>query len=323
MIGKSEAKALLNKYGKTRTPFNFYCDFFGESWCIEPIGDGSKTTFQLDILNEVQNHQSAVNSPSVLERFPIPYHEFKSAFDKVLHQINIGNSFLTNLTFQTQIQTEFTLQEIFDQSIAKYKLHVPNHFVVFSPETFVKTCRDWIYSYPMKGTIDASLPNAEKAILSDPKETAEHVTIVDLIRNDLSQVATDVSVSKFRYVEEIKTKGKNLLQVSSEVVGKLDTGWQENLGDLLLKLLPAGSISGAPKTETLKIIAKIEDYDRDFYTGICGHFDGENLDTGVMIRFIKKDQDKSYYCSGGGITSFSDPEKEYEEMINKIYLPLH
>jgi len=323
MIGKSEARALLNKYGKTNTPFNFYCDFLGERWCIEQINEGSKNTFQIDILKEVQSCQSAVNSSFALEKFPIPYQEFKSAFDKVLHQINIGNSFLTNLTFQTPIETDLSLVKIFERSSAKYKLLVPNQFVIFSPETFVKTQEDKIYSYPMKGTIDASLPHAEEIILTDPKELAEHVTIVDLIRNDLSQVANAVSVSKFRYVEEIKTNGKNLLQVSSEVKGKLEAGWQKNLGHLLCKLIPAGSISGAPKPETLKIIAEIEDYDRNFYTGICGHFDGENLDAGVMIRFIKKDHGKFYYCSGGGITSFSDPEKEYQEMINKIYLPLH
>jgi para-aminobenzoate synthetase component 1 len=62
-------------------------------------------------------------------------------------------------------------------------------------------------------------------------------------------------------------------------------------------------------------------YERGFYTGICGHFNGETLDTGVMIRFIKRENNQLYYCSGGGITSFSDPEKEYQEMVDKIYLP--
>lgn len=324
MTNKSEATLLLNKYGEERTPFNFYCDFLGERWCIERIDRVQDDPFHLEISSEVKNHKSPNrNQKSVLEKFPVPYQEFKSAFDKVLHQLNIGNSFLTNLTFQTPVATSLSLEEIFKRSTAKYKLLAPNQFVVFSPETFVKTKNNWIFSCPMKGTIDAALPNAQKEILNDPKETAEHITIVDLIRNDLSQVADQVTVSKFRYVDEIRTDGKNLLQISSEVKGLLETGWQAQMGEILSKLLPAGSISGAPKPETLKIIKSTESYDRDFYTGICGHFNGEDLDTGVMIRFIKLDQGQHYYCSGGGITSFSNSEKEYQEMIDKIYIPLH
>jgi para-aminobenzoate synthetase component 1 len=85
--------------------------------------------------------------------------------------------------------------------------------------------------------------------------------------------------------------------------------------------LPAGSISGAPKPKTLEIIKKIEDYERGFYTGICGYFDGNALDTGVMIRFIEQEGDQLFFKSGGGITSFSDAKTEYQEMIDKIYLP--
>ena len=324
MINKSEATRLLNKYGRDGIPFNFYCDFLGELWSVEKTDHKLKTSFQLEICKEVKSCQSTVGSrQQVLEKFPILYQDFKSAFDKVIYQLNIGNSFLTNLTFQTPVETNLGLEEIFKRSSAKYKLLVPNQFVVFSPETFVKTRNNSIYSYPMKGTIEATLPNAKQEVLDDSKEIAEHVTIVDLIRNDLSQVANQVAVAKFRYVDEIKTNSKNLLQVSSEVVGTLENDWQSRLGEIVSRLLPAGSISGAPKPETVKIIKEVEAYDRGFYTGICGHFDGEELDTGVMIRFIKLEHGQYYYCSGGGITSFSDPKREYREMIDKIYLPLH
>ena len=240
----------------------------------------------------------------------------------MVHQIRIGNSFLTNLTFQTPIETNLSLQEVFEHSTAKYRLHVDDCMVVFSPETFMKINQGHIYSYPMKGTIDATVPNAKQEILNDAKEKAEHVTIVDLIRNDLSQVAEDVEVSKFRYIDELVTNDKKLLQVSSEVRGKLDTNWKAQLGAILSKLLPAGSISGAPKPETIRIIQKTEQYNRGFYTGICGHFDGESLDTGVMIRFIKKENGQLFYCSGGGITSFSQAKKEYQEMVDKVYLAI-
>jgi len=86
---------------------------------------------------------------------------------------------------------------------AKYKLLFKNQFLVFSPETFVQIQDGVISSCPMKGTLDASIPNALQLLTDNPKEKAEHSTIVDLIRNDLSIVATDVRVRRFRYIEEI------------------------------------------------------------------------------------------------------------------------
>ena len=80
-----------------------------------------------------------------------------------------------------------------------------DRFVVFSPEIFVKIRDEHIYSFPMKGTIDATLPDARRRILDDPKEMAEHATIVDLIRNDLSMVATEVMVARYRYIDELPT----------------------------------------------------------------------------------------------------------------------
>ena len=92
-----------------------------------------------------------------------------------------------------------------------------DRFVVFSPEIFVRTRDGLIYSYPMKGTIDATLPDARRRILDDPKEAAEHATIVDLIRNDLSIVASEVCVPRYRYIDELRTHNGSLLQVSSEI----------------------------------------------------------------------------------------------------------
>jgi para-aminobenzoate synthetase component 1 len=321
MLTKNEAISRLNELGAAGQPFSFYCDFLGEQWCIElSTSEGEKTTFQLLISEKLR--VAGCELDVSFKKSPSPFSDFQEAFEKVVQQINIGNSFLTNLTFQTPIETNLSLEEIFKHSQAKYKLLVPDQFVVFSPETFVKIEGNHIYSYPMKGTIDADIPNAEEAILNDIKEKAEHVTIVDLIRNDLSQVAKEVEVTKFRYIDELVTNEKKLLQVSSEVKGSLDRNWKENLGSILSKLIPAGSISGAPKPETIKIIQQYESYNRGFYTGICGHFDGKSLDTGVMIRFIKKEKDQLIFCSGGGITSFSEAEKEYQEMVDKVYLAI-
>lgn len=174
----------------------------------------------------------------------------------------------------------------------------------------------------MKGTIDAGLPDAGKSILENEKESREHNTIVDLIRNDLSMITEKVRVTNFRYITKIKTHKNELLQVSSEITGKLPPDWKNNFGNLLLKLLPAGSVSGAPKQKTLEIIRETEGQKRGYYTGVFGIFDGESLDSAVMIRYIEKTVDGYRYRSGGGITALSVEEEEYTELIDKIYVPV-
>ena len=179
-----------------------------------------------------------------------------------------------------------------------------------------------IYSYPMKGTIDASLPDAEEQLMKNEKELWEHNTIVDLIRNDLSMVSKDVELTKFRYIDRIKTHKGELLQVSSEIRGRLAESWKANLGEILIKLLPAGSISGAPKQKTLELISEAEKMERGYFTGIFGIFDGKELDSGVMIRYIEQNKDGLQFRSGGGITGHSQMENEYQEMIDKVYVPI-
>ena len=128
---------------------------------------------------------------------------------------------------------------------------------------------------------------------------------MDLIRNDLSIVAEDVTVKKYRYIDRLKTNKGELLQVSSEICGRLPHDFYSNLGEILFSLLPAGSISGAPKPKTLEIIERAEGYERGFYTGIFGWFDGQNLDSAVMIRFVEQNGEQLIFKSGGGITSQS------------------
>jgi para-aminobenzoate synthetase component 1 len=266
---------------------------------------------------------------SILNKSPLPFLAYQKAFDLVKESLNYGNSFLTNLTVETPIELGTSMEEVFAKARAKYKLFVKDNFLCYSPETFVQiTPKGKVSSFPMKGTIDAKLPNAEQLILNDLKEKYEHTTIVDLIRNDLSRICNKVWVERFRYLEKIqKDDGQELLQVSSEVCGQLPKDWKDNIGDIFEKLLPAGSISGAPKNKTVSIIQEAEKltYEngkRGFYTGIFGVFDGERLNSAVMIRFIEKRNGQFFFKSGGGITTRSDARKEYDEMVNKIYLPL-
>jgi para-aminobenzoate synthetase component 1 len=204
---------------------------------------------------------------------------------------------------------------------ASYKLRYKDEFVCFSPEKFVQIRDSKIHTYPMKGTIDASIPNAKEIILNNKKEMAEHVMVVDLLRNDLSIVSKNVRVESFRYVSEIEAGEKKLLHVSSHISGDLTDDWHEKIGDILSKLLPAGSISGTPKKSTLQIIDEVEGYERGFFSGVFGVYDGESFDSGVMIRFVQKTKDGYIYKSGGGITIDSDVKSEYNELLDKVYLP--
>ncbi len=247
---------------------------------------------------------------------------YENAFNTVKQELNNGNSFLLNLTFPTALNTTVDLNDIYQKAHAPYKLLYKDKFVVFSPECYLKIKDGSIFSYPMKGTINSNVPNAEELLLSNKKELYEHNTIVDLIRNDLSMIAKKVRVNKFRFVDKIKKGDQELLQTSTEIQGELPENWKDNFASLLLKTLPAGSISGAPKKKTLEIISTAEIEPRGFYTGIFGVFDGEQIDSAVSIRFIEKINKKLFYKSGGGITHLSEMEEEYQELLEKIYVPI-
>lgn len=259
--------------------------------------------------------------PVVLEKHETGYPDYLGQYQTVMRHLRYGNSFLTNLTAATPVETSSSLRDIFHASRAKYKILFRDEWVCFSPETFIRIEGQCISTYPMKGTIDAAIPNAAEKLLNDAKETAEHYTIVDLLRNDLSMVATDVQVKTFRYLDTIHTRHKTLLQASSQIEGRLPADFREHLGEIIFALLPAGSISGAPKKKTVEIIREAETYDRGFYTGTAFYYDGRNLDSCVLIRFIENTPKGLVYKSGGGITIHSQPEKEYRELLDKIYVP--
>ncbi|RFS14161.1 aminodeoxychorismate synthase component I [Emticicia sp. C21] len=338
-INRQSAISKFNFFSTESTPFLFIIDFQGENCVVEPLDRIDRKVLKFWVngkTNEVFETDDFEEKEEVrLEKFPIEFEQYEKGFDYVQKNIFQGNSFLTNLTCETPISLNINLLEVFKRSQAKYKFWWNDQFVCFSPEIFVQIDETGrISSFPMKGTIDASIPNAETILLNDRKEFYEHTTIVDLIRNDLSSVAEKVWVEKFRYLDKIETQdGSELLQLSSQISGILRNDWRENLGDILFRMLPAGSISGAPKAKTVEIIqtAEKETYlksdtgidKRGFYTGIFGIFDGKTLDAGVMIRFIEQKPDGSLtFKSGGGITANSLAEKEYEEMIQKIYVPI-
>jgi para-aminobenzoate synthetase component 1 len=311
-----ELKEKLNSYGKKREPFFFCISYDMTKWEIYKLSE-----LPNNIKFSIDNKTHMLQKKHTLKKEPIDFNNYKIKFNKIQHQISQGNTYLTNLTISTPIFTNYSLEKLYDTANAKFKLYFKDDFICFSPERFVKCHNNKIFTYPMKGTIDAKTIDAKNKILNNQKELAEHTMVVDLLRNDLSIISSNVKVDRFRYCETIDAGDKKIIQVSSKISGNLHNNWQDEIGDILTSMLPAGSITGTPKKKTIEIIDKIEKHNRDFFTGIFGIFDGKNLDSGVMIRFIQKNKDKSLiYKSGGGITSDSKLYQEYQEMIDKIYI---
>ena len=319
-LTKKNGFSEIDKLSQERTPFLFITSFDQEKIFAQPLDALDNDIFYK--LEDWRNYPVKKRSKNfTFSKSPVDFSLYKKALDEVLEEIRSGNTYLLNLTFKTPVETNYNLKEIFTYARAKFKLYFKDEFICFSPERFVEIEDNIIATYPMKGTIDANLPHAKETILANEKEMAEHVMIVDLMRNDLGIIGSEVKVEKFRYVEKIKAGKKELLQISSKITAKLPLNWKDNLGTLLKQILPAGSISGTPKKSTVNIINRVEDYDRGFYTGVFGVFDGETLRSGVMIRFIEKENDRLFYKSGGGITIDSDAKSEYDELLDKIYLP--
>ena len=381
---KQEIIDKINRLASQDEPFLFVINYQGDKAFIRQLSDINPEECLFDFegrgnfSDEMKNNSEKIAEISWQIAPPL-YEDYERSFDIVKNNIMAGNSYLTNLTCKVPVSCNLSLEDIFNQAKGKYKLllrrkrnqaedkaqqkeeeeeaqnkadkkeenieEISNPFVCFSPETFVRIKNGRIYSYPMKGTLDASLPDAEKQLMEDRKEAAEHATIVDLIRNDLSRVAENVRVDKYRYIDVLHTNKGDILQTSSEISGRLPEDYRQHLGEILDAQLPAGSITGAPKDKTMQIIHEAEGYDRGFYTGIMGIYDQGELNSAVMIRFIEeenspvdfeadgeknfkanegkepKESRELYFKAGGGITSKSDCRREYEEVIQKIYLP--
>jgi Anthranilate/para-aminobenzoate synthases component I len=318
-----ELKEKLNRLGGDNVPFLFIIDFDMKEPLVLPLADVDDERILYDINGFTNAKENRTNPENIVfEKTPVNHEEYAKAFRFIQGELEKGNTLLANLTFPTRLETNLRLRDFFDLASEKYRLLYDDRFVLFSPETFVIMENDTIRTFPMKGTIDAGIPGAAEIIMEDEKEHAEHVTIVDLMRNDLARVSKDVRVERFRYLTEITAKDRKLLQVSSEISGTLPSGWNRKLGDMLVGMLPAGSVSGAPKKKTVEILKKAEGYDRGFYTGVFGYYRDGYLESSVMIRFIEKTEGGLCYKSGGGITAYSDCGKEYKEMTDKVYVKI-
>ena len=313
----------LNAFGAARKACFFLIDFERERPAVWPAGAEGSPYFAFPGKQFLPPASGEASEIPPLRPFAVDQLEFRRAFDIVQRGLRRGDSFLTNLTFPTPVLLRGSYRAIFERAEAKYRLWWPEHFVCFSPETFVTVSDDgYLESRPMKGTAEDS-PEGRHYLLTSAKEIAEHATIVDLIRNDLSRVARGVRVTDYRYLRPIASQAGALLQTSSKIGGWLPDDWRDRLGDILNGLLPAGSVSGAPKPATLDLIRAAEGGPRGYYCGVAGYFDGETLDSCVLIRFLEPDGRGGHlFRSGGGITARSNWRDEYDELQHKIRIPL-
>jgi para-aminobenzoate synthetase component I len=324
-FSKKDTIQEMNKLGQDNCPFLFIIGFDTKKNIVIRLDQIDPEQIKWSFNNSSGKSKTLHYSSEI-----IAFEKYKKAFLGVKSELKQGNSFLCNLTASSKLNTKHTLLDFYEASSAKYKVYLKDNFTFFSPESFIKINAEGIISsFPMKGTINANTENAQATVLNDKKETFEHTTIVDLIRNDLSKICEKIWVERFRFLDKIKKEsGDALVQVSSEVKGKLPDYWKNQIGSLIFELLPAGSITGAPKAKTLEIIKNNEKHlhqagKRNFYTGISGIFDGKTLDSAVNIRFIEQLQNGNLcYKSGGGITHLSNLENEYEELRQKIYVPV-
>ncbi len=188
-----------------------------------------------------------------------------------------------------------------------------------SPETLVKLKNGILHTFPLAGTRPRGKTKAEdeqleKELLADPKELAEHNMLVDLGRNDIGKISKfgSVCVEKYHSIERFS----HVMHIGSTVRGELEEG--KNQLDAINSILPAGTLSGAPKIKACQLINDIENNKRGIYGGAIGYLDfAGNLDTCIAIRIAYKKNNKVFVRSGAGIVADSVPEKEYNECINK------
>ncbi len=238
-----------------------------------------------------------------------------------VYEANFCQEFYAEETEIDPVRTYQKLNAISKAPFATFLRLNDKYLLSASPERYLRKIGSKIISQPIKGTAKRS-PDPEqdvalkKSLANDPKERAENIMIVDLVRNDLSKSALKGSVK----VEELCEvySFEQVHQMISTVSAKIP--WNKNPVELIKETFPMGSMTGAPKVSAMKIIERLEAFKRGLYSGAVGYFapDGD-FDFNVVIRSILYNSAKKYvsYSVGGAITAKAIPEKEYEECLIK------
>lgn len=253
--------------------------------------------------------------------------EHKKNVEYVLEQIKAGNTFQCQVGFKSEFTLDGdtiliyeNLRKISPSPFMYYLKFGPTKIIGASPELLFRLKNGDMETYPLAGTTRRGRTQAQdmelaRILLNDPKETAEHNMLVDLHRNDLGKVSKFGTV-KVRSLMDIK-KFSHVQHISSEISGVIKDGC--DMFCALSASFPAGTLTGAPKVESMKIISRIEKSPRGPYGGAVGHFgfDG-NCTFAIAIRSLFVSGNYAYAQTSGGIVLDSDPDKEYKEIENKL-----
>ena len=253
--------------------------------------------------------------------------EYEKKVEKIKQYIKDGHIFQTVLSQRWTVKTKQTGFEIY-RELRKLNPSPYLYYYNFgefeiigsSPEMIVKQTDSRVYTCPIAGTRKRGKDKEEdirleKELLSDEKEKAEHVMLVDLARNDMGRISQlgTVKVSDFMSIQRYS----HVMHIVSLVEGKKN-GKLHPL-DLVSSFLPAGTLSGAPKIRAMEIIDELESVRRGLYGGATGYLDfGGNMNFCITIRTMVKKGDRVYLQAGAGIVADSIPENEYMECCNKV-----
>jgi anthranilate synthase component 1 len=300
--------------------------------------------FQTD--NFEQNYQSAVKqleimlkiieqSPIVEPELPVLKSKFEPLFNAeqyadmvntAKHYIREGDIFQVVLSNKMEAKMDGSLFKPYETlrklNPSPYMFYFSSNDIEIagaSPETLVKLQDGRLYTYPLAGTRPRGKTpqednELEKDLLKDEKELAEHNMLVDLGRNDLGKISKFGTVKVQNYHNVLKFS--HVMHIGSTVVGEIRD--DKTALDAVDAVLPAGTLSGAPKIRAMQIINELENNKRGIYGGAIGYIDFTgNLDTCIAIRIAYKKNGNVFIRSGAGIVADSDPEKEHRECINK------
>lgn len=238
-----------------------------------------------------------------------------------IYEVNFCQEFYAEQVTINPINLYHKLNQKSPTPFSCFVKHNDNYLLCASPERFIKKTGDKIISQPIKGTIKRGNSEEEdealkKQLKNDPKERAENVMIVDLVRNDLSKIAKkgSVKVDELCGIYTFPQVHQMISTVSAKVEKEID------FNTILKATFPMGSMTGAPKVRAMELIEEYETTKRGLYSGTVGYIDDNGgFDFNVVIRSITYNQKNNYlsYMVGGAITALSNPEKEYEECLLK------
>src|ERR1041385_523658 len=269
----------------------------------------------------------AVNEKQAHPRSNLRREEFKRAVEQAKEYIRAGDIFQVVLSQRFESAFEgapldfYRCLRFINPSPYMFCLKFGNDFALVgsSPEMHVRLVGNTVEIRPIAGTRGRGVTPAQDEanaaeLLADPKERAEHIMLVDLARNDVGRVAEfgTVRVTEFMGIERYS----HVMHIVSNVVGRLRSGC--SVFDAVRATFPAGTVSGAPKIRAMQIISELEKTRRGCYAGAIGYFgfDG-NFDSCIALRCAVLKNQHAYFQAGAGIVADSDPQREYEETINK------